>query len=75
MKTLIATAAVAFTLTAAGAAFASAPNRGSELARNLHRAAHHQQAYALSGHAQSHRRVEQQRHPVQDQISRGRAAY
>jgi hypothetical protein len=78
MKALIAAAAVAITLTTAGTVFANAsPNRGINVARlgNVDRPV--ERAYALTGQtAQAERKsAVQDRHPVLNQIARGRGAF
>lgn len=75
MKTLLTTAAVALTLTAASAAFAgTAPNRGQGLVRSLDT---DRTGYALTGDHYVDRKATPapDRHPVQDQIARGRGAF
>lgn len=77
MKTLLLTAVAAVALTAASTAFAS-PNRGTELARHLHNVVHvSPRAYALTGETREVRKATPapKRHPVYDQLSRGRGAF
>lgn len=75
MKSFITTAAVALTLTAATAAFAghTASNRGQGLVRTLQQS---HQAYALTGDTRIERKATHaDRHPVDQQLSKGRGAF
>lgn len=75
MKTLIATAAVALTLSVAASTYAS-PNRGTELARGLHDLVQRPAAYALTGDAAPRRTaVTPDRYPVQRELRHGRGAF